>query len=297
MSSSHGELLAGLSSNAPSERARAAAWLLGHSQDISTRELVKALQAETVPQVRRVLLEVLERRQKASVASQPSATVRVAPSDGEEASASEASADAGEIASMVRHELAPAIGWIRLAADAEIPGFATSRTNDAVRRLQLRIDGLVTLIKSRADLDLRVVELPLELASSWPDPTAAPRISPASEVSTAEIETDQGLFALLMSNIYQNAIDASVDATGVADVDVTWGVTDRSFWVRVTNPFSGQQLKFEDVAPIGFSSKAGHQGRGLALIQKIAALLDVVVTLDGATGTASLVVNGQRHRV
>lgn len=296
MSNSRDELLAGLSSNAPSERARAAAWLLVHTQDISTRELVQALQAETVPQVRRVLLEVLERRQKASVASKPAATNRVVPPDGEEAAASEASADAGEIASMVRHELAPAIGWIRLAADAEIPGFATSRTNDAVRRLQLRIDGLVTLIKSRTDLDLRVVDLPLELASSWPDPTITPRISPTPPGSTAHIDTDQGLFALLMSNIYQNAIDASVDATGVADVDVTWGVTDQSFWVRVTNPFRGQRLTFEDVAPIGFSSKAGHQGRGLALIQKIAALLDIVVALDGASGTASFVVNGQRHR-
>lgn len=122
MSSSRDELLAGLSSSTPSERARAAAWLLVHTQDISTRELVRALQAETVPQVRRVLLEVLERRQKASVVSKPAATDRVVPPDGEDASASEASADAGEIASMVRHELAPAVGWIRLSlASATTP--------------------------------------------------------------------------------------------------------------------------------------------------------------------------------
>jgi hypothetical protein len=136
VSSSSEEFLAGLSSNAPSERARAAAWLLVHAQDISTRALVRALQAETVPQVRRVLLEVLELRQKASVTTKLAATDLVVPPAGEKSSASEASADAGEIASLVRHELAPAIGWIRLAADAEIPGFASSRTNDAVRRLQ-----------------------------------------------------------------------------------------------------------------------------------------------------------------
>jgi sensor histidine kinase regulating citrate/malate metabolism len=149
---------------------------------------------------------------------------------------------------------------------------------------------------SRAELDLRVVDLPLELASSWPDPTTSPKISPNPKGSSAEIETDQGLFALLLSNIFQNAIDASVDATDAADVDVTWGVTDRSFWVRVTNPFRGQRLAFDDVAPVGFSSKAGHQGRGLALIQRIAALLDVAVALEGASGTASFVVNGERHR-
>ena len=60
MNSSLDGHLAGLSSKAPSERARAATWLLGHAQDISTSGLVQALQAETVPQVRRVLLEVLE---------------------------------------------------------------------------------------------------------------------------------------------------------------------------------------------------------------------------------------------
>jgi len=296
VSSSRDEFLAGLSSNAPSERARAAAWLLDHAQEIRTRTLVQALQAETVPQVRRVLLEVLELRQKASVTPKPAATDHVAPLDGEESSASEAPANAGEIASLVRHELAPAIGWIRLAADAEIRGFATSRTNEAIRRLQLRIDGLVTLIMSRAELDMRAVDLPLELASSWPDPTKSPKISPDPRGSSAEIDIDQGLFALLMSNIFQNAIDASVDATGDVDVDVTWGVTDQNFWVRVTNPFRGQQLNFEDVAPVGFSSKAGHQGRGLALIQRIAELLEVVVALDGASGTASFVVNGERHR-
>lgn len=143
---------------------------------------------------------------------------------------------------------------------------------------------------------MRVVDLPLELASSWPDPTTIPKISPDPKGPSAEIDTDQGLFALLMSNIFQNAIDASVDATGVVDVDVTWGVTDQSFWVRVTNPFHGQRLTIEDVAPVGFSSKAGHQGRGLALIRRIAALLDIGVALDGASGTASFLVNGERRR-
>ena len=210
--------------------------------------------------------------------------------------ATPAAADAGDIASLVRHELAPAVGWLRLAADAEIREFATSSTNDAIRRLQLRIDGLVTLIMSRVELDLRTVDLPLELAASWPDPTDSPRISPDPQGSNAEIETDQGLFSLLLSNIFQNAIDASVDATGVADVEVAWGVTDRNYWVRVTNPFRGQRLTFGDVDPEGFSSKAGHQGKGLALIRRIAARLDVRTHLDGASGMASFVINGERRR-
>lgn len=163
----------GLASSSPLERARAAAWLLRHPDAITTRELMRALQLETVAQIRRTLLEVLEVRQRASLAPARLADHVVGP-EGDDTELP--TFGAGDIAALVRHELSPAVGWIKLAADAEIiGGFAGSRTDEAVRRLQLRIDGLVNLIKSRTQLTLTKVALPHALIDSWPDPARTRR--------------------------------------------------------------------------------------------------------------------------
>lgn len=284
----------GLTSSSPLERAQAAARLLASPDSITTRELMQALQGETVTQVRRTLLEVLAIRQRASLTSdRPVGNI----AGREDDAAERLPAGAGDIASLVRHELAPAVGWIKLAADAEISGgFPGSRTADAVRRLQLRIDGLVNLIKSRTQLTLTTIALPHALVDSWPDPGSQPTLTPSAEERTIEIVSDEGLFALLLSNIFQNAIDASIEATGVINADVTWGFTDTSYWVRVTNPFRGERLSLTYVEADGSSSKTGHQGKGLPLILDVASRLGITVRLEGASGAASFTLTGERGR-
>lgn len=291
MTSSSEDLVAALSSESPSQRAGAAMWLISHPEQISTRDLMRAMQAETVPQVRLALVEVLERRQKSSLNQSEGST---SAAQGEQSILSASSEGTGDIAALIRHELAPAVGWIRLAADAEIEDFASSRTNDSIRRLQLRIDGLVTLIKSRTELDLRLVDLPRALLDNWPDPNSRPRITPDPRDSSVEINTDESLFSLMIANIFQNAIDASIDATGQAEVDVAWGATDQNYWVRVSNPFRGDRLSLDQVAHDGLSSKAGHLGKGLALIRTVSARLGIGVALDGASGTAAFTLRGEQ---
>ena len=99
---------------------------------------------------------------------------------------------------------------------------------------------------------------------------------------------------MLLSNVFQNAIDASIDATGQVNTQVTWGYTDRNYWVRVTNPFQGNRFSLADVVDIGNSSKLAHQGQGLSLIKLVAGRLGLFVTLEGASGTASFSMSGQR---
>lgn len=286
--------LDGLASSSPVERARAAGWLLAHPDAITTRELMRALQLETVSQVRRTLLEVLEARQRGSLGANQATEHVVGSTD----SASDLPRFAsGDIAALVRHELSPAVGWIKLAADAEISGgFAGSRTDEAVRRLQLRIDGLVNLIKSRTQLTLTKVALPYVLIESWPDPRSHPSITPDASEEAIEIESDEGLFALLLSNIFQNAIDASIEATGNVRADVAWGFTETSYWVRITNPFGGERLSLSDVLADGSSSKTGHQGKGMPLIRDVADRLGITISLEGASGSASFTLTGERGR-
>ncbi|NGP05774.1 GHKL domain-containing protein [Rhodococcus sp. 14C212] len=202
--------------------------------------------------------------------------------------------DQVDIATLIRHELSPAVGWIRLAADGEISSFSSSKTNEAVRKLQRRIDGLVAMIKSGEELNLRRLRLPHVLIESWPDAHTFPLVRPTADEQTIDIETDEGLFLILMSNIYQNAIDASVEATGAASAQVTWGFTARNYWVRIANPFRGDRLSLTDVVNVGNSSKTAHQGQGLALIQTVAARLGIAITLEGHSGTASFILSGKR---
>lgn len=282
-------VLRDFSSSTPLARARIASWLLQHPDEISTQDLMAALQSESVAQIRRTLLEVLKARQRSSLGQSGSASEEVegadphAPDDGR-----------GDIAALVQHELSPAVGWIKLAADSDISGgFTGSRTEEAVRRLQLRIDGLVNLIKSQTHLTVTKVRLPLAITHNWPDPTSKPRITPDASAATVEIETDEGLFSLLLSNVFQNAIDASLEASGTSSADISWGFTAESYWIRVTNSFSGEKLTLADVAGDGASSKLGHQGRGLALIRDVARRLGISIDLEGASGSASFTLTGR----
>lgn len=286
--------LQGLTSTAPSDRAKAAGWLVRHPQTITTRALMNALQNETVPQVRRLLLQTLESRQGPADASRRDLGAAGQDTDTRASDINVAESEQVDVAALVRHELSPAVGWIRLAAYGEIESFGTSKTNDAVRKLQRRIDGLVAIIKSGEELNLHRFSLPHVLAENWPGTDNAPTVTPSAEEDAIDIETDEGLFAMLLSNIFQNAIDASIDATGQVNTQVTWGYTDRNYWVRVTNPFKGNRFSLADVLDIGSSSKLAHQGQGLSLIKMVAGRLGLSVTLEGASGTASFSMSGER---
>lgn len=279
----------GLQSDAPSDRARAASWLVQHPNDIAARELMQALQAETVPRLRRTLVQVLEMRQRSQVARDSSRGA--AERSGERAIVSDKQVD---IAALIRHELSPAVGWIRLAAEDEVLNFASSATNDAVRKLRRRIDGLVAIVKASEQLNLQRVSLPHVLLDNWPDPQTSPELEPSTSDSTVDIATDEGLFSILLSNVFQNAIDASLDAADQPNVQISWGYTDLNYWVRITNPFNGERFVLDDVLAVGSTSKMAHQGQGLALVLLVAERLGISVTLEGRSGVASLALSGTR---
>lgn len=283
-------LLLNLTSDSPSDRAKAASWLVQHPHEISVTELIRALQSESVPQVRRNLLRVLETRQKQSSTNQDRPD---RPLTEPRANETRQQNDV-DLAALIRHELSPAVGWIRLAADEEIASFADSKTNEAVKKLQRRIDGLVALVKSNEDLNLRRVHISGLLFDNWPDTLTAPTIDPAEGCKDIEIETDEGLFGLLLSNVFQNAIDASFAVAESPQVQIMWGHTEGDYWIRVTNPFAGSTFHLDDVLPVGSSSKRSHQGQGLALVADIATTLGLAISLEGIGGIASFSITGER---
>lgn len=284
--------LHGLTSGSPSERAAAAAWLIQNPDRISTRSLVNALQNETVPRVRRILLKALDSRQIDSRVSNPE-------SEGAQLSRQKPGPDVVpsvsrdyDTAAMVRHELSPAVGWLRLAADKDIKDFKSSNTNEAIGKLQRRIDGLVAIIKSSQELDIRQHNLIGIVENSWPHAEIDLSISSATHKGSVDIETDEGMMTILLSNVFQNSIDASLEALQKIDVQVIWGCTDLNYWVRVTNRFDGDRFSLSDVLSVGNSSKVAHQGHGMSLIAMLAHRLGLDINLEGVSGLASFTMIG-----
>lgn len=268
-------------------RARAVTWVLQNPQAPPVRELMLALQAETVPRLRNNLLEVMSMRQASSATTQK---LDRDPTGRAPATRS----DQVDVAALVRHELSPAIGWIRLAADTEIENFGESATNDAVKKLQRRINGLIAMIKDGEELNLVSLEFPAVLLDNWPDPAHLPRIEPAPFEQAIRIESDEGLYSLLLSNVFQNALDATGDGGSDSPVHIVWGVTNESYWFRVSNVFHGERFALQDVVAVGSSTKSSHQGQGIGLIQRVAKRLDVTIDLVGASGIATFTLTGRR---
>lgn len=272
----------------PTDRARAAAQLVRNPEAVQTRDLVRALQRETVPQVRRLLNEVLQARQRSSLRGE----AELAGPGGQAEAIGSSTWEAPDLAALIRHELSPAVGWIRLAADDEIDNFSSSKTSAAVGRLQRRIDGLMAMIRSESAVTFSNLTVPEAVLQSWPDPSNVPAVEPPIGSASVDIRTDEGLLALLFSNVFQNAIDASMDAVGRPQVDIHWGYTAVSFWIRVVNPFKGDRFMLDEVVEVGRSSKTTHQGHGLDLVRRIADRLGLTISLEGVNGAASFVVSG-----
>ena len=273
-----------LSSSSPSQRLKAAAWIKTNPEVVDTQILMRAMQRETVPQIRQLFNDVLLARD--SLASPRSVTPAYA-----------GGSDHGnvpELARLIRHELSPPIGWIRKAAGAEVGEYPRSRTNDAINRLERRLDALVALIRKESDLELSECDLERALREFWPDMTAEATFSVAPDLGgrPASLTTDIGLLEILLANVYQNAIDAALESGDDRRIEVSWSVVGERFWVRVSNPFSGAQFDVQDVETTGISTKSGHQGIGMSLIKTAAEKLGYGFRIAGRSGLATFTLTG-----
>lgn len=251
------------------------------------RVLMRAMQRESVPQIRQVFNDVLAVRETITNA---------APSDSSDDELSSGQRQIPELARLIRHELSPPIGWIRKAGGREIDSFQRSSTSDAINRLERRIDALIALIRDGSDLDLVECNLERTLRECWPDMTAAPNFVAGSDLAgrSAVIRTDMGLFEILLANAYQNAIDASQESGGPQSVEVSWSVVGDRFWVRISNPFAGTQFDVRDVETTGISSKSGHQGIGVSLVKTASEKLGYGFNIVGRGGVATFTLTGGR---
>lgn len=274
-----------LRSRLPSERAAAADWYARNAASSDIGLLTTAIEKETVPAVKR-LLEAGARR-----AHQTSESTYVYQAD--EAAASPEILDA--LSGLIRHETEPVIGWIRRSAAREIGDqYEASETFRNIDLLRRRLLGLETLTAahrlprySRTSLLSLIVHCQPE---GFPDQAVEANVG-----NDDSIDTDTGLFSIIVGNALLNAQEASAGLPGVP-ILVQHGVSDRHFWVTVTNRFQGQAFEMEHVAQTGASTKGSHKGLGVSAMRMAAERLHYDFALQASGGTVVFSLQGERFR-
>ncbi|WP_173024309.1 GHKL domain-containing protein [Microbacterium oryzae] len=247
--------------------------------------LTTAIEEETVPAVRRLLAAAVRRAQQIS---EPTYVYEpdVAPASPEILDA---------LSGLIRHETEPIIGWIRRSAAREIGDqYEASETFRNIDLLRRRLLGLETLAAahrlprySRASLLTLIVDCQPQ---GFPD-----QVVDADRGDDDSIDTDPGLFSIIVGNALLNAQEASSGLPG-APILVRHGVSDRHFWVTVTNRFEGQAFEMEHVAQTGASTKDSHKGLGVSAMRMAADRLRYNFSLQASGGIVIFSLRGERFR-
>ncbi|ATG35468.1 nitrogen regulation protein NtrY [Phaeobacter piscinae] len=190
----------------------------------------------------------------------------------------------------VLHEIEPLVGALRLAAEAEIENFEESRTFLKLERISMFMGALSRLREAAGSPKLKefhldgvisdcIQEVNESLSISL-SPNLQPKVSDAGKRPCIAFG-DPELLSFAIQNGIRNAVEATIatELEKKPDVLVTWGETEKDFWVSVVDHgvgFSGNTLKaFE----MGKTSKRDHLGMGLTISKR---------AMDSIGGTISL---------
>jgi signal transduction histidine kinase len=88
------------------------------------------------------------------------------------------------------------------------------------------------------------------------------------------------LVQLIVSNSIRNAIEATEELNVSDSIVLSWGETDRDFWLAVLDRGVGFPHGFSKAFEIGTTTKKNHLGMGLALAQQAALSLNGNITLS-----------------
>jgi signal transduction histidine kinase len=190
----------------------------------------------------------------------------------------------------VLHEIEPLIGGLRLAAAREIDNFESSKTCEKLDRLSRFMAALSRLREAASSPEMQEFHLDgvaLDCIAAVREETMEERIPPVLfkilEVGKRPCVAygDPGLLSLALRNGIKNAVESimALGDGGKHDVIVSWGETEKNYWVSVLDDgvgFIGNTLK---VFEMGKTTKSDHLGMGLTISKRAIASLGGDITL------------------
>jgi signal transduction histidine kinase len=246
----------------------------------------EARSAETVSYVRESLEAAIQRSNGlARVMSRE--PVVVEPSVSEEARRRIRTQAIEWVTGFVLHEIASLTGLIARAASKEIPDYKSSRTKGHLQTLQQMFPAFEQLKGATSVPKLEEVDLAEVLNETCAEETGDHRINISMHGSKPLLlRTDPALLRLAVRNGLRNAIEAVTDVpqSEAHPVVLTWGETDRDYWIVIIDRGVGFVGPSEPVFELGKSRKLGHIGFGLSIARQAMETLGGSVTLEPAEG-------------
>lgn len=272
-----------LKSISPHTRLHAARYFSRFASSQDAEILRHALGKEKIPWIREALRKAIDLSSTASFLGDARPKSEVTMSEQSNEISDEIYAEATqEISRSFVHELEPILGKMRLYAEKEIPDYSCSRTKQELDRLEsllVAIDSLNRAASSpvMTEIDLAAT-LEIMIDSQATGAVKIEKIGPAPLVALC----DRALIEIAVSNGLRNAVEATstVDTLPRKGVVVTWGETERDYWISIIDNGCGLPRGLDRVFDIGSSTKTGHLGMGLALARRAARSLRGDVTLS-----------------
>ena len=194
-----------------------------------------------------------------------------------------------EVADRFVHELRKPVGRARLYAETEIVDYEDSRTYKELSRLQEFLDGIQELANAAETAALTEIDLRSlidEEAAAVGETEGMPGIK-LEGPEHLDVIADPALIRLAVSNAIQNAVEAVMLVGSDEPVIVSWGTTDREYYLAILDRGPGVPPVAEALFEIGASSKRGHLGLGLAIARQASRSLGGEIVLsnleDGLT--------------
>lgn len=272
-----------LTSDAPHTRLQAARLLgrIGSPSDVTV--LRRALQKETVSFVRRALETAIARAGSTHVDSGGEEPQDELPPDPRLYSRAVEWATA-----TLLHEISPRLGEAKLAARRSVPNYEASdlkRRFDALDGILEAIGELQQASRSEAVTSVNLYGLIEEV---WAEESLRNSCTLSAQGpldSTATV--DRNRLRLAICNGLRNAMEVTVEAGRQDPIVATWGMTDVEFWITILDHGPGLASPAEAAFKIGSTTKVGHRGFGLAIVQQAMMTLGGTVNLSpGASGGA-----------
>lgn len=284
------EALSALRSRALDKRLEAARSLITLAKPGDAASMQEALASETVVWVQSALKRALARINRAVGPSTSEADLEeIVPAEAAEQIRTIA---VNNVTRQIVHEIAPVVGVLRIHAQAEIANYSDSNTQQQIERLSSWLDALDRLSSAAVAPKLAEFDLSETVRKTADGETAArhTRVDLAGP-SPLLLVGDRSLIELALSNGIRNALEAAEQMDGAGDlppVVVSWGETDRDFWIAVLDRGMGPPEAASRAFEIGTTTKKGHLGMGLATARQAMQSLggEVALSLRGEGGGA-----------